>query len=63
MERDCIISHGCSKFLKEKLIDVSDKYTLHVCKDCGLMAVANLEKNDYYCESCLKRDNKKTNIV
>ena len=50
MERDCIISHGCSKFLKEKLIDVSDRYVLHVCKECGLMAIANLEKDNYYCE-------------
>ena len=25
-----------------KLIDVSDKYILHICKECGLMAIANL---------------------
>lgn len=52
MERDCIIAHGASKFLKEKLFDVSDKYTVHICESCGLFAVANLQNNDYKCKLC-----------
>lgn len=37
MERDCIISHGASSFLKERLMDVSDKYECGVCEVCGLL--------------------------
>ena len=31
MKRDCMISHGVTAFLKERLFDVSDAYRLHIC--------------------------------
>ncbi|PRW61164.1 DNA-directed RNA polymerase II subunit RPB2 isoform B [Chlorella sorokiniana] len=52
MERDCIISHGAAAFLKERLFDQSDAYRVHVCSSCGLIAVANLKKNQFYCTAC-----------
>jgi DNA-directed RNA polymerase II subunit RPB2 len=55
MERDCMISHGAAKFLKERLFNVSDFYRVHVCTNCGLIAVAVFSKNQYYCTTCRKR--------
>lgn len=52
MERDCMISHGSAKFLKERLFDVSDAFRLHICDTCGLFAVAKLAKNQYECKLC-----------
>jgi len=52
MERDCMISHGSAKFLKERLFDVSDAYRIHVCDTCGLFAVARLAKNTFECSMC-----------
>ena len=38
MERDALISHGLSLFLKERLLDSSDIYQTFVCDICGLFA-------------------------
>lgn len=61
MERDCIISHGTAAFLKERLMDQSDAYRIHVCEACGLIAVANLPKQQFECRSC--RQGPKARIV
>jgi len=47
MERDCIISHGISKFTQESFMDRSDAYSVVVSKKTGLIAKYNPEKNIY----------------
>ena len=55
MERDCMISHGAARFTKERIYDVSDKYSVHVCKKCGLIAIYNDKEHIHLCNVC---DNK-----
>ena len=45
MERDVLIAHGMSKFCRERLFDVSDKYSVYVCKKSGLIATYNDDLN------------------
>ena len=52
MERDCMIAHGASSFLKERMMEASDNFEVQVCKGCGLIGVANKALNIWRCTGC-----------
>ena len=58
MERDVMLAHGASRFCRERLYDVSDKYSIYVCKKCGMMASFNdgkkkgLDFTIHLCRTC-----------
>jgi DNA-directed RNA polymerase II subunit RPB2 len=52
---NCMISHGAARFNRERLYDVSDKYSVHVCKKCGLIASYNDQMNIHLCRNCDNR--------
>jgi DNA-directed RNA polymerase II subunit RPB2 len=51
MERDAIISHGAVQFLKESMMERSDKYTTYISSNSGLTSIVNENKNRYICPS------------
>jgi DNA-directed RNA polymerase II subunit RPB2 len=45
MERDVLISHGVSNFLKESMMERGDKYFIAVCNQTGMLSIYNPSKN------------------
>lgn len=49
MERDCLVGHGATMLLRDRMLDGSDAYTMYVCTLCGHIAWYNSKKNVYEC--------------
>ena len=50
MERDCLIGHGTSSLLIERLLYSSDLYDVQVCGECGIVGAWH-----GYCKFCESR--------
>ena len=48
MERDVLISHGISEFLRESMMERGDKYQMAICNATGMMAIYNPAKNLFF---------------
>ena len=55
MERDAMVGHGASRFTKGRMYDCSDKYEVHVCRKCGIIASYNAERSIHFCKTCDNR--------
>ena len=55
MERDCMVAHGATRFTKERLYDVSDKYEVFACRKCGMFVIFNNNRHLHYCKTCGNR--------
>jgi DNA-directed RNA polymerase beta subunit len=59
MERDCMVSHGASRFTQDRMYYSSDKYEVYVCKQCGLISAYNdnVSSSIHHCKTCDNRTN------
>ena len=55
MERDCMISHGAARFTRGRIYDASDKYSVYVCRKCGLISSYNDKMHIHLCHTCGNR--------
>jgi len=50
MEKDCLVAHGASLLLKERFD--SDKTIIHICENCGTVAIFDWIKKRASCPKC-----------
>jgi intein/homing endonuclease len=52
---NCMVSHGASRFTRGRMYDASDKYSVFVCKKCGIIASYNDKMHIHHCRTCDNR--------
>lgn len=52
MESDCLVGYGAAMLLNEKLVEDSDKVSLPVCPECGIIAIDDRSQGKRYCPVC-----------
>ena len=57
MERDCMCSHGAAAFTKTRMMEASDAFTTHCCRECGALVVYNDAAHIHECKQCGNRSN------
>lgn len=55
MEVECLWSHGCAAFVKERMMDCSDNFGVVVCTRCGVIGENNRATGQFYCRACRNR--------
>jgi intein/homing endonuclease len=55
VSHNCMISHGAARFTRGRMYDASDKYSVYVCKKCGLIAAYNDKMHIHICNTCDNR--------
>ena len=48
-------SHGAARFTRGRMYDASDKYSVYVCRKCGLIASHNDKMHIHLCHTCGNR--------
>ena len=56
MERDVLVSYGMSQFVKESMMDRSDRYRYGVCRHCGIISTPGKNRKTFTCSSCKSND-------
>lgn len=52
MERDAILAHGAVLFLKDRLLDNSDRFDVPICRNCGFIACRHAKTHVRFCVYC-----------
>ena len=52
MEKDAMVAHGMSQFIKERMMETSDITKVYVCDECGMFASKVIDKDYYKCKGC-----------
>ena len=55
VSHNCMVSHGASRFTRGRMYDASDKYSVHICKKCGIIASYNDKMHIHHCRTCDNR--------